>query len=277
MSPAIEAARLLSEFQAGKVVADVGVIEVGYLNVLKSVGALDRYCATNMKNIPSAFVYDKDCYIQPTVRITPHALLYNTKLVDKSEVPADMMAVLNNTNAIPKWAGKFIMPDPSSEAVITQWLVGMRAYFNSNDTWKQFLTNIKNLKPRYVTGFTPAVQAVISGEELMGLAVISYIASMAPAPLNYIPSKLPILAGQIAFGMMKNGPHPNAAKVLAEFLLSDTAAQAIAAAGEISTIPKYAPAGIPGLEKLNIAPLTPLSADDILKWQAYFKQFFETS
>ena len=184
-----------------------------------------------------------------------------------------MMGILNNTDAVAKWAGKFVMPDPSRHADTAEWLIGMRAYFNSNDTWKQFLTNIKNLKPRFVSSFIPVAQAIISGEDLIGLTILSYVSSMAPAPLAYLTFKA-TLSGQIAFAMMKNGPRPNAAKVLTEFLLTDATAQAIAAAGEMPTILKYAPSGIPGLEKLNIVPIPPLSADDENKWYAYFKQYF---
>ena len=273
LSSSIEAARVLSEFQGGKVMADVAEIDLSYFTVLKTIGALDRYCATNTKNIPSAFVYDKDCYVQPTIRIVPTSILYNTKLVSQSDLPADMMGILNDTSAIAKWAGKFVMGDPSRHSTTTEWLVAMRAFFNSNDTYKQFLTNLKNLKPRYVSSYIPVAEALTSGEEVMGLTIISYIASMAPAPLGYLPYKT-ILAGQIAFGIMKNEPHPNAARVLTEFLLSNATAKAIAAVGEMPTIPGIVPAGIKGLETLNIAPVTPLSADDAVKWQAYFKQFY---
>lgn len=274
LSSSIEASRLVSEFQGGKMTADVAEIDLPYLFVLKSMGAVDAYCAVNTKNINPAFVNDKDCFVQPTVRVSPLSLLYNTKLVSQSDLPSDIWGILNNTNAVPKWAGKFVMADPSRHAVTTELLVRFRQRFNSNQTYLQFLTNIKNLKPRYVTSLIPAAQAIISGEALIGEAAIDYVAGLAPAPLGYLPYK-DVSAALSGFVIMKGAPHPNAAKVLAEFLLSRDAAQAMAAAGQIGSIQGILPAGIPGLDKLNIVPSPPLSADETLKWQAYFKQFFE--
>jgi iron(III) transport system substrate-binding protein len=272
LSASILAARLITEFQSGKVQADVVAgPSVSFFNVWRSQNLLGQYHPVNITGIPAKFVPDNSFYIEPAIRLLPLTVIYNTNLVKSSDLPSDMMGILNNTQAISQWKGKFVMDDPSRDATMTEWLVGWRQYFNSNQSYNSFLSNLKEAQPTFVSSLIPAAQAISSGQNAIGITSISYIASLAPAPLGYVPSK-PLLALLQVSGVANNAPHPNAAKLFIEFLYSPAGVSAVAAAGEITTGGIQPP--ISGIQNLEIVPAKPLTADEALVWQSYFKEFF---
>jgi len=209
--------RVDSEARAGKIFADI--IDSGQLGMLalmdKKIYA--RYRSPERQNFRDAFK-DKDGYW--TVYMTNvMATAYNTRLVKKEEAPVKIDDLLK-----PRWKGKLAM---DSQSYV--WFGTMLQYLGE-EAGLRFMKQLSAQEPRHFRGRRLGTQLIAAGEFDMTVetnlnSVLTFAAQGAPLwfapiqPLFFSPSMLFLAQG---------APHPHAAALFIDYLLSDDGQRIIA-------------------------------------------------
>jgi len=258
---------VLTEFQAGKLMADVLQAPLPVMEMLKAKGVLASYASPVAAGYPDWT--RKDDQIQ-TFGIEYVGLIYNTELVKPADVPTRYEDL-----ADPKWKNKIVMANPATHATTISWLVGLKEdVFASEAQWMQFLKGLAANRPMLVKSFGPTPAPVESGEKAIAISMPKYIITKAPAPLDWARVKQPLLGTPRGMAISASAKNPNAAKLFMDFWLSQKAMGMLATdVGEYVLAPGVFPP-IDGMDKAKVIPIRTLSDAEIRKWGAAFKEIF---
>ncbi|MEE8431254.1 MAG: extracellular solute-binding protein [Candidatus Desulfatibia sp.] len=260
-------ATVLTEFQAGKLMADVLQAPLPVMQMLKAQGVLASY------NSPAAASYPdwtrKDDQIH-TFGIEYVALIYNKELVKQADVPKRYEDLTD-----PKWKNKIVMANPGTHATTISWLVGLKEnVYKSEAEWMQFLKGLAANKPMFVKSFGPTPAPVESGEKSIAISMPKYIITKAPAPLDWARVEQPLLGTPRGMAIASSAKNPNAAKLFMDFWLSKKAMGMLASdVGEYVLAPGVFPP-IDGMDKAKVIPIRTMSDKEIRDWGAKFKKIF---
>jgi iron(III) transport system substrate-binding protein len=215
----IMATRLATEAQARQVKADV-VHQSGFdfYGVLQK-GLFESYASPQRSAFPPDFKDDKGYWVIDSTTLNVFA--YNTRLVTQAELPKTFHDL-----AEPRWKDRLLMDENESK-----WMAGMINYYGEAKAMEllrklagqgiQFRAGHSLIETLIVAGDRPAtVVAFANGVERL---------KKQSAPVDWIALE-PIMGLTFGLGLVKNGPHPNAAKLFVDFLLSQEGQQAYAAA-----------------------------------------------
>jgi iron(III) transport system substrate-binding protein len=206
--------RLQTDQRAGK--ADADVVEAApaaFTQTEIAAGQVDTSANPPAVKDYSSVAFSKGVGAEDL--IVP-VLIYNTKLVSKSEAPTTWQDLLN-----PKWKGKISLyePIPNLTEVYEYW---METY------GPNFLTELAAQDPRMYASGTDNDDAVSSGAEYVGVTLINHAGNSisSGAPLDYVlPSKTPVTPANVY--ITSNAPHPDAALVYLNFVMSHEGQEAI--------------------------------------------------
>ncbi len=259
---------ILTEFNAGKLLADVIQAPLPMLELLKEHGVLAPYRSSAAAGYPDWAVKDDAITL---FGIEYVSYLYNTDHVKTADAPKSYQDL-----ADPKWKNQIVMADPATHASTISWLVGLKEQvFQSEDEWMQFLKGLAANKPMFVASFGPTPAPIESGEKLIGISMPKYIITKKPAPLAWGPQgDQPMLGTARAIAITSSAPNPDAARAFIDYWLSKKAMELLANdVGEYVLAPGVFPP-IPGIDKVKVQPLRDLSDEDIQKWGREFSQIF---
>ena len=259
---------VLTEFQAGKLMADVLQAPLPVMQMLKAKGVLAPYTSPAAAGYPDWTRADDQ--IQ-TFGIEYVGLIYNKELVKAADVPTRYEDL-----ADPKWKNKIVMANPGTHATTISWLVGLKEnVFASEADWMQFLKGLAANRPMLVKSFGPTPAPVESGEKAIAISMPKYIVTKAPAPLDWARVKQPLLGTPRGMALSASAKNPNAAKLFMDFWLSKAAMGMLSSdVGEYVLAPGVFPP-IDGMDKATVLPIRTLSDKEIRKWGATFKTIFE--
>ena len=262
-------ATVLTEYAAGKLVADVLQAPMPVLELLKEKGVLASYTSPEAAGYPKWA--NKDGKIQ-SFGIEYAALIYNKELVKPADVPKKYEDLTD-----PKWKGKIVMADPSSHPTTISWLIGLKENVIKSDAeWMKFLRGLAANKPMFVASFGPTPAPIESGEKLIGISMPKYIITKAPAPLDWAKVSQPMMGTPRGMAITVGAPHPNGARLFVDYWLSKDAMKIMAEkVGEYVLAPGIYPP-IVGMDKAKVIPIRELSDDEIKQWGGEFKKIFET-
>ena len=155
-------------------------------------------------------LFDKEGYWH-TYYVVPVALGYNTKLVKKEEVPNTYEALLHS-----KWKGKKISLDSTAYLL----LQGLTAAWGKEKALS-YMKQLAGQEPILTRGSTERVTMAGAGEFPIVIAYAHTVerAKFKGAPMDWFPLEPavveidPLLIGSQA-------PHPNAARIFLDYLLS---------------------------------------------------------
>jgi len=261
-------ATTITEFEAGKLLADVVQAPVPVLELLKQRGILAAYRS------PAAAGYPewtrKDDRIQ-LFGIEYVALIYNKELVKPADVPKRYEDLTD-----PKWRDKIVMADPATHPSTISWLIGLKEnVFKSDADWMKFVRGLAANKPMFVASFGPTPAPVASGEKLIAISMPKYIITMAPAPLDWARVEQPMFGTPRAIAVTSKAPHPSAARVFVDYWLAKKSMEMLARnVGEYVLAPGVFPP-IDGISQTKVVAIRELSDDEIQKWGGEFKKIFE--
>jgi iron(III) transport system substrate-binding protein len=258
---------VLTEFQAGKLMADVLQAPLPVMEMLKAQGVLASY------NSPAAAGYPdwtrKDDQIQG-FGIEYVGLIYNKELVKPVDVPKRYEDLTD-----PKWKNKIVMANPGSHATTISWLVGLKEnVYKSEAEWMKFVKGLAANKPMLVKSFGPTPAPVESGEKSIAISMPKYIITKAPAPLDWARVEQPLLGTPRGMAITSSAKNPNAAKLFMDYWLSKKAMGMLASkVGEYVLAPGVFPP-IDGMDKAKVIPIRTMSDKEIRDWGAKFKKIF---
>lgn len=261
-------ATVVTEFEAGKLAADVLQGPLPILQILKDKGVLAPYKSPSASGYPDWARAD-DTIMQFGIEYV--AIIYNKELVKAGDVPKVYMDLTD-----PKWKDKIVMPNPSTHATTISWLVGLKEMkiFASDDEWMKFVKGLAANRPMFVASFGPSPAPIESGEKLIGISMPKYIITHAPAPLDWARVDT-LLGSPRGIALAAKAPHPEAGKVFMDYWLSKDAMQLLAdKVGEYVLTPGVFPP-IDGIDKVKVLPIRELSDEEIQSWGDKFKGIFE--
>jgi len=261
-------ATVLTEHQAGKLMADVLQSPLPIMQLLKDKGVLAPYKSLAAASYPAWTKTDDAIQI---FGIEYVALIYNKELVKAQDVPKRYEDLTD-----PKWKGKIVMANPSAHATTISWLIGLKEnVFQSEKAWMKFVKGLAANKPMLVKSFGPTPAPVESGEKLIAISMPKYIITKAPAPLDWARVKQPLLGTPRGIAVTASASHPNAAKLFVDYWLSKDAMQMLAdKVGEYVLHPGVYPP-IDGMDKAKVLPIRVLSDAEIRSWGGKFKKIFD--
>ena len=260
-------ATVLTEFEAGKLAADVLQSPMPVMQSLKDKGVFTPYRSPAAAGYPD-WARKDDTIMQFGIEYV--APIYNKELVKAADAPKSYMELTDK-----KWFDKIVMPDPSSHATTISWLVGMKesGIFASEAEWMKFVKGLAANRPMFVKSFGPSPGPVESGEKLLAISMPKYIISHAPAPLDWVRVDT-ILGTPRGIAIAANAAHPEAARVFMDYWLSKDAMQLLAdKVGEYVLAPGVYPP-IDGMDKPKVLPIRTLSNDEIKSWGEKFRKIF---
>lgn len=261
-------ATTITEFEAGKLLADVVQAPLPVLELLKDKGVLASYRS------PAAAGYPewtrKDDRIQ-LFGIEYVALIYNKERVKLADVPKRYEDL-----TLPRWKDKIVMANPSNHATTISWLIGLKEnVFKSEAEWRKFLAGLAANRPMFVASFGPTPAPIESGEKLIGISMPKYIVTKSPAPLDWARVSQPMMGSPRAIAITSKAPHPAAARAFVDYWLSKKSMDMLAKdVGEYVLAPGVYPP-IDGIDKAKVIAIRELSDEEIQKWGAEFKKIFE--
>ena len=259
-------ATVFTEFEAGKLLADVIQAPIPVMDQLHAKGVLAPYISPTAKGYPDWAKREKDGIYMFGIEYV--SIIYNKELVKPADVPRRYQDL-----ADPKWKDKIVMANPAIHPTTISWLVALRdIVFNKNDAeWRAFLRGLAANNPMLVASFGPTPAPIVSGEKAIGISMPKYIITNAPAPLDWARIE-PIMGSPRAMGISAKAPNAEAAKKFVDYWLSRDAATILARdVGEYVLAPGVFPP-IAGMDKAKVIPIKELSDEELTKWSGEFKK-----
>ena len=149
---------------------------------------------------------------------------YNTGKVKRDELPASIDGF-----ADPKWKGRL-----SIEATDDDWMYGV-TQFMGEERGREFFRRLAAQKPEMRKGHILVAQLVAAGELAVCLTVYSGNADSIKAkggPIDWVAVE-PLVGRPQALALAKNAPHPHAALLFADFILSAEGQKLLADMGRV--------------------------------------------
>ena len=212
------AERIRTEQRIGSAVADLMDANSLQISNLKDAGL-----TVSSKEIP--VLQEKDAWqVNPTVDSQGHILMnnlsyydawINTRLVKPNEEPRSLREM-----AQPKWKGKLIMHDPVfSSAVYEVFIRLLRRNFIDLETLRALGKNVDNFAINAPSAAADVAKGTYAIQPAM--SVSTYTPFMVEgAPVKAIPLEEGTVISDLSIAAIKGSPHPNAAKLFNNWLLS---------------------------------------------------------
>jgi len=198
-----------------------------------------------------------------------NAPAYNTNLVKREDLPARLEDFVKH----PEWAGRIAIDDTD-----TPWLAAVFEYYGEKRAREILEEFVAKMKPVVLDGHLAIARAVGGGEYLFALnnyLNLTLNVKLAQSPTDFwVMEPVTLFFGQS--GIAAKAPHPNAAKLAQNFMVSQEAQQFLTKFGRLPTRPDVEtnPKGVlePVLKAKVLTVL--LDPEEEKKWSRTFKEIF---
>jgi iron(III) transport system substrate-binding protein len=264
--------RIISEAKAGRVQADVFDGTATAPGLKKENLAL-KWVPEDAARLGKDYIDPEGYWVATNLYVlTPG---YNTQLAPKGTEPKTYADLLD-----PKWKGKMawaVTPNSSAAA----GFIGTVLHDMGQDKGMDYL---RQLAKQNIAGMNVSARKVldqvIAGEYAIGLQIFNHhtiISAKQGAPSAWIALN-PSMAVLSVAGVTKDAPHPNAAKLLVDFLASPDGQEVFKKSGYIPVDPDVPP-NVPSLRPNGTTFkgyfVTPEGLDkDIPEWQDIYNKIF---
>jgi ABC-type Fe3+ transport system substrate-binding protein len=225
--------KLINEGRAGRVQADIWHLSDELAPLLQEnlVTPLDL---PNAHGLPGELIDRKGNWVG--TNLSTRSLAYNTQLVPAAQVPHTHKDLLE-----PRWKGQFVW-HPNSIAG-GYGFIGVVLKSMGEENGARYLRALaqQNIVPLPVAA-RAVLDRVIAGEYAMGLDMNSshaVISAALGAPVRFVPLDPVTMTLQIA-GISRGAPHPNAARLFLDFMISRAGQEVFADADYIPMRPDVA-------------------------------------
>jgi iron(III) transport system substrate-binding protein len=195
---------------------------------------------------------------------------YNTEKVKASELPKSYAEFAERR----QWAGKAAIDGTDNE-----WLKAMFEFYGEQEGTRLVRDIVAVLAPVITDGHLAMARATGAGEYWISLnnyVNLSMNVKLAGSPIDVWPlDPVTLMFGQV--GVNAKAPHPNAARLAANFMLSQECQRFLAGFGRLPTRADVAPnpPGIIELLRRKKVVTVLLKPDEERQWQRRFDQLFK--
>jgi ABC-type Fe3+ transport system substrate-binding protein len=260
--------RIANEYRAGQYLVDVFATSAAYVYPMVKAGLMGKYHSPEREGIPNGFK-DADGYWTSWF-LPVYSVAYNTKLVAAQDAPRNYADMLD-----PRWRGQKVQ---LLESNMLRWVVGETERIGKEKTLA-FLNRLAGQKPLFKSGggATLEAQLLAAGEfPVMFTATLHSIIELKEqgAPVDWVRMKEPLLAVPSLIGIAPRPPHPNAAKLYIDYVLSEEGQRLLSPAVRIPAR-KGVETSPPGLIKnLELYPVPPQGFDNFNEHQQLIRKIF---
>ncbi|MBF8265017.1 MAG: Ferric transporter ATP-binding subunit [Dehalococcoidia bacterium] len=227
--------RIKTEARMGNVVADVWEGASGHSENMKLAGLLDAIPDLPATRNKGDFTADPFAFSPEGYYFTENqfflGLHVNTNLVKPGEEPKAWKDLLD-----PKWKGRILFADP----VVSISSSYFAALIDKGLMTEEFLGKLGKQELQFDPSTPGVVNKLARGEGAVGYTSTNESSNVAKegGPIKVIDTSDGIFANGLALGKVKGGPHPNASKVLINWILSQEGQDVYAKAKSVLTIRK---------------------------------------
>jgi iron(III) transport system substrate-binding protein len=215
--------RTLTEHQGNQASVDVILTEAPL--VLHAAGATQPYQTVQGNSL---FVNDA---IAPVASLQIQALAYNTKKLKREDVPKSWEDITN-----PKYKGIVALDDPMRAGPLSSMLAAFKDEWKDDARWVNFIKGLKALNVPVHKSTTAMFRLLVAGEYSVVVPALFHDVvhdKETGSPVDFARGAGPVVSPQQAAIYVK-APHPTAAKLFAEWLVSPEGQAAIDAVGRPS-------------------------------------------
>ena len=252
--------RAVSETRSKRYAVDVIETNAPEMEMMAREQVLAEFFSPNVNDIPAAIIPKHGMWVPD--RLNFFVVAYNTTKVKAADLPKTYEGFLD-----PKWKGRIAL-----EATDAEWMGGVAK------TWGEargmdFFRKLSAMKPDMRKGHVLLAQLIASGEVEVGLT--AYYANVMSfkkrgAPIDWA-SVEPMIARPQGVGVSRNAPHPNAALLFADFVLSPEAQELMASMGR-TPASKAVKTDTSGLTYVTLDPIVVLDENE--KWQTLWDKLY---
>lgn len=223
--------------------------DISHLPILKERGELTEYRPPNADGLLPPFKALSDPGYSYITNAARYFLIYNTDKVKPEEAPKSWTDLLD-----PRWKGRVATGHPAFSGCTGTWALGLKKVYG----WEYFEKLAKN-NPRIGRSAVDPMTLINAGECLVGVGSANNgyasIDKGNPLGINHPADGLVLCV--TPSGIPAHAPHPEAAKLFMDWLLSPAYARLIAADGSEPIVAGVSPhPGMPPLEQVKVIPLT---------------------
>ena len=254
--------KILQETRAKKTLVDVMQTPAFYLHALRKRGIVGEYTSAENPFFPRNFKEEK---YWTTTYYNPYVVLYNTKLVSAQNLPKRYADLLGSF-----WKNKMTLEKDKID-----WFTAM-LHILGREQGIKYMRDLSRQDPMLRIGQTLITQLVAAGETALQInanAVTVNRLKQKGAPIDWVaPGPLPGL--MVGVGLISQAPHPAAARLFVDFLLSKEGQQLYQGAGRLvarSDLPQDESLRVRGAQ---IVPVDPAWAENFDEDSKLLKEIF---
>jgi iron(III) transport system substrate-binding protein len=253
--------RVLSEARAGRHTVDVVATNGPEMESLSRENVLTTYHTPHAVDLPPASIPKHRLYMPD--RLQFFVVGYNTNLVKREELPSSIKGF-----ADPKWKGKL-----GVEAGDAEWMATLVKKWGNEADGIAVFRKIAELQPAVRKGHPLMAQLVSAGE--IPVLLTAYSANVETlkrkgAPIDFAP--IEAIARPQGIGISKNAPHPAAALLFVDFVLSAEDGQRLYESMGRPPVNRKVKSRLSDFEHTYLDPVTVL--DESEKWDKLWQELF---
>ncbi len=214
--------RALTEARAGRRALDVVETNAPEVEALARENVVAEFHSPHLADLPAWGIPPHRRWASDRANLWVTG--YNTGKVRREELPASLEGF-----ADPKWKGRIAL-----EATDSDWMYGV-VKFMGEERGIDFFRRLSALKPEMRKGHILVAQLVAAGELDLCLTVYSGNADSIKAkggPIDWTAVE-PLVGRPQALAVARNAPHPHAALLFADFVLSPEGQKMLADMGRV--------------------------------------------
>src|SRR5438105_6308925 len=252
--------RVLTEARANRFTWDVVSFNLLDMDALNREGLLAAYASPEAKGFPAGAIDPEGRWAAIYVR--HYVIGYNTRLVKPAEAPKSWVELLQ-----PQWAGKLALDESDVE-----WYAAMLDYMG-REKGMSYMRALSGQKPQQRRGHHLLTRLLVAGEFPLALVHANEVEKEKQdgAPVDWVRSLDPVITSPSQVAIAAKAPHPAAARLFVDFLLSEEGQRAIASRGRV---PARTDLGAVAGEPLQVHYVSPRLAADFNRFEREFRDIF---
>ncbi len=255
--------KIFTEAAAGSHRFDIASIPSIDLQTIKKRGLLASYRSPELEGIPKG-LKDEEGY-WAAMYITQFIIGYNVRMMNKTDVPKDWDDMLRG-----QWKNGIGL-DPDAPL----WYASLLEYWGREKV-NRFMKALAAQQPHLSRGYTLLAQMMAAGEFPLAIVHAHKVEEMKQkgAPIDWVRTVDPVVTSAHALAISAHAPHPNAARLLADFILSKEG-QLTLHQSFLVPVRTDIPPLTPALDqtKLKVFPVHAELADDYEKYEKQYHEF----
>lgn len=252
--------RVITEGQAKRFAVDVIETNGPELEMIGREKLLSEFFSPYFADLPTSAIPAHRLWISN--RMNFFVVAYNTNKVRREELPKTLEGFVDQ-----KWKGRIGL-----EATDSEWMATLIKQWGP-ERGNGFFQKLSAMKPDVRKGHILLSELVAAGE--IEVSLTSYNANAESmkrrgGPIDWMPIE-PVVARPQGIALAKNAPHPHAALLFADFVLSPEGQELFNAMGRVPTSLKVK-SNLNNFPYVMIDPVTVL--DESEKWETLWNKLF---